>query len=340
MKALVCYSSDEFKLEEMEKPSIEARDMLIEMLYCGLCGSDIVKIFDDSFKKPDIYGHEVVGRVVETGKEVNNFSEGDIVVASHHIPCGTCHYCKHGNYTMCKKFKSTNIIPGGFCQYIKLSEDHIKNTTFTLPKDTNLLEAVFIEPLACCLRALDSISCLQGDMISVVGAGAIGTLFIQLMKHQNLRAVAIDLDDDRLLTAKKLGADYTINPNEKSARERIGAITNTGMDAAILTVTNPHTLSDALSYVRPGGEIIIFGMGIESKPISVDFNRVYKNELTIKSSYSQTPDYVARAYDIIVNRQIDVSPLISDTLPLAEFKKGLELMLDRKIYKAIYRGGF
>ncbi|UCB47141.1 MAG: alcohol dehydrogenase catalytic domain-containing protein [Spirochaetota bacterium] len=340
MKALLCYSIDDFRLEDMAKPSISDSDILIEMLYCGLCGSDIVKIFDTSFRKPAIYGHEIVGKVVEVGKKVDEFSEGDIVVASHHIPCGTCHFCKHGNYTMCDKFKSTNIVPGGFCQYIKLSSDHIENTTFTIPEDMNLLEAVFIEPLACCLRAMDSISCLEGDIVSVVGAGVIGILFVKLIKLSKLRALVIDLDDDRLSMAKKLGADYTFNPKKEFASEKIRDISPIGLDAAILTVTNPQTLSDALSYIRPGGQIVIFGMGIENKPISVDFNRIYKNELIIKSSYSQTPEYVARAYGIIVNRQIDVTPLISDAMPLADFKKGLDLMLDRKIYKAIYNGRF
>ena len=137
MKALFCYNEKDFRIEEVRKPSISDDEMLIEMINCGLCGSDITKIFDPGYKKPAIYGHEVVGEVVEAGPEVKKFKEGDIVVAAHHIPCGKCHYCRHGNHTMCDMFKETNIYPGGFCQYIRLSPVHIENTTFLLPEKSD-----------------------------------------------------------------------------------------------------------------------------------------------------------------------------------------------------------
>jgi len=193
MKALLCYNEDDFRMEEIIKPSIPDDEMLIELLYCGLCGSDIVKIFDTKGKKPAVYGYEVVGKVVEAGSRVNKFKVGDIVVAAHHILCGKCHYCRHGNHTMCAMFKETNIYPGGFCQYIRLSEDHIKNTTFLLPDGSNLLEALFVEPLACCIRAMDKIDYIKGDIFSVVGAGAIGILFIKLIKLAGLDVAVIDL---------------------------------------------------------------------------------------------------------------------------------------------------
>lgn len=177
MKALLCYNENDFRIEEVDRPSISDDDMLIELINCGLCGSDITKIFDSGDKKPAIYGHEVIGRVVETGPEVKKFKKGDIVAAAHHIPCGRCHYCRHGNHTMCGMFKRTNIYPGGFCQYIRLSSDHINNTTFKIPEGADLLEALFVEPLACCIRAMDRIPYIEGDTFSIVGAGAIGIFY-------------------------------------------------------------------------------------------------------------------------------------------------------------------
>ncbi|MES0342395.1 MAG: alcohol dehydrogenase catalytic domain-containing protein, partial [Candidatus Humimicrobiaceae bacterium] len=260
MKALLCYSEKDFRMEEIEKPDISDDEMLIELLYCGLCGSDIVRIFNTK-GKPSVYGHEVVGKVVETGARVKKFKTGDIVVAAHHIPCGKCHYCKHGNHTMCKMFKETNIYPGGFCQYIKLSPEHIKYTTFKLPEGSNLLEALFVEPLACCIRAMDRISYIEGDIFSIVGAGAIGILFLKLIKLAGLKAVLIDMDGQRLKMALELGADHAINPSEGDLLAEIKKITPIGIDSAVLTVTNKFTVMDALSYIRPGGQINIFGMG-------------------------------------------------------------------------------
>ncbi len=337
MKALLCYSEIDFRMEEIEKPSISDNEMLIELLYCGLCGSDIVRIFNTK-GKPSVYGHEVVGRVSEVGTKVKKFKTGDMVVAAHHIPCGKCHYCKHGNHTMCKMFKETNIYPGGFCQYIRLSPEHINNTTFKLPEGSNPLEALFVEPLACCIRAMDRIPYMEGDVFSIVGAGAIGILFLKLIKLAGLKAVVIDTDGQRLEMAREFGADHVINPSEADLVTEIKKITPIGIDAAVLTVTNKFTVTDALSYIRPGGQINIFGMGLDIEPISVDFNRIYKSELTIRSTYSTTPDTVVRSYDLIMkNREIDVSALLSEVLPLSDFKKGLDLMLERKIYKAFYR---
>jgi len=337
MKALFCYSEKDFRMGEIEKPGISDDEMLIELLYCGLCGSDIVKIFDTK-DKPSIYGHEVTGRVVEAGSGVKKFKTGDIVVAAHHIPCGKCHFCKHGNHTMCKMFKKTNIYPGGFCQYIRLSPEHIANTTFKLPEGSNPLEALFVEPLACCIRAMGRIPYIKGDFFSIVGAGAIGILFLKLIKLAALKAVVIDMDGQRLKMAREFGADYVINPLEADLLAEIKKITPIGVDSAVLTVTNKHTVTDAISYIRPGGQINIFGMGLDIEPIPVDFNRIYKSELTIKSTYSATPDTLVRSYDLIIrDRKIDVGPLISKVLALSDFKKGLGLMLERKIYKAFFK---
>lgn len=337
MKALLCYSDKDFRIEEIEKPAITDNEMLIEMLCCGLCGSDIIKIFDEKLKKPDVYGHEVVGKVVEVGGNIDKFKLGDIVVAAHHIPCGKCHYCKHGNHTMCKQFKETNIIPGGFSQYIMLSDKHIKNTTFKLPDGFDLLKALFIEPLACCIRAMDRIERLENDIFSVVGAGAIGVLFIQLIKLEKLKVVAIDMDQNRLELAKKIGADFVINPSDSKLFEEIKKISSIGIDSAILTFTNRYTLNDAISYIRMGGNISIFGMAEKESIIPIDFGKVYKNEITIKSSYSSTPHVLTRAYEMIISEKINVTPLISEILPLEDFKSGLDLMLSRKIYKAFYK---
>lgn len=337
MKALLCYNQNEFKLEEIDRPGILKDEMLIEMIYTGLCGSDIVKIFDPAVKKPAVFGHEVVGRVVEAGKNVTRFKSGDVVVAAHHIPCYRCHYCLHGNHSMCRHFKETNIYPGSFCQYIRLSKEHIRYTTFKIPPDSNLLEALFIEPLACCIRAVDRVTFRKDDVFSVVGTGIIGMLFVQLIKLAGGRVVAIDLDNDRLSMARFLGAEYTINPSNQNVVQEIKDITDIGVDIAILTVTNKYTLGEALKYLRDGGTVNIFGVSGKESKFEVDFERVFKREMSIISSYSATPETLKRAYDIIIGKKINLSPLISEVIPLSDFKKGLDQVLQRKIYKAVFK---
>jgi len=337
LKALFCYDQNTFKIEDVDRPCISDNDMLVEMIYTGLCGSDIIKIFDASNKKPAIYGHEFVGRVVEKGKNVSKFNAGDIVVAAHHIPCYKCHYCTRGSYSMCRHFKETNIYPGAFCQFIRLSAEHIKYTTFKFPENRDLREALFIEPLACCIRAMERVRCSKRDVFSVVGAGAIGILFVQLIKLFGCKTVTIDIDDKRLGLAKKLGAHYVINPSKSDVLASIREITEVGIDTAVLTVTNKNTLGDAISYTRDGGCINIFGASDKNSCIPVNFEKLYKREITIKSTYSATPETLKKAYDVITNKKINVSPLISEVMSLSSFKTGLDLMLSRKLYKAIFQ---
>ncbi len=336
MKALFCYSEDDFRLEEMPKPKITSDQMLVKMSYTGLCGSDVIKIFDPKDKKPRVYGHEFVGKVFEKGDNIKSFDIGDTVVAAHHIPCYECHYCLHGNHSMCRHFKETNIYPGSFAQYIRLSKEHIEKTVHKLPESQDLKEAIFIEPLSCCVRAMDRIGCLKGDYFTVVGVGAIGLLFIQLINLGGANAIAIDLDSRRLSLAKDFGADYIINPKDVDLVKEVRKITDIGADQTILTVTNNITLNNAVNYSRDGGVINIFGMANKRQPFSIDFERVYKRELTIKSHYSGTPESLKKAYDLIVKGEVKVGPLITETLDLADFKEGLDLMLDKKIYKAIF----
>ncbi len=337
MKALFCYSKDKFALEEMPRPRIKKDEILMEMVYAGLCGSDIIKIIDPTVKKPAVFGHEVVGRIVKKGEEVEGFEEGDMIVAAHHIPCFKCHYCLHGNHSMCRHFKDTNLYPGAFSQYIKLSKEHIDYITFKIQPGANLPEILFMEPLACCVRAMDRVSFLEGDIFTVVGIGIMGMLFVQLIRLMGGRVVAIDINDSRLSLARRLGAEYAINPLKCDVKEKIKEMTDIGVDIAVLSVTNSDTLGAALQYLREGGTAVIFGTSKDRSMADVNLWNLYRRELTVTSSYSATPDTLKRSYDLIAGGKLDLSPFISDVMPLEDFKKGLDLMLQNKIYKAIFK---
>jgi len=337
MKALFCYSRDKFAIEEMPRPRIKKDEILMETTYAGLCGSDIIKILDPEVKKPAVFGHEAVGRIVEKGDGVKGFEEGDMIVAAHHIPCFKCHYCLHGNHSMCRHFKDTNIYPGAFSQYVKLSKEHIDYTTFKIKPGVNLLEILFMEPLACCIRAMDRISFLKGDIFAVVGTGIMGMLFVQLIKLMGARVIAIDINDSRLSLAEKLGAEHTINPLKCSVEEKIKEITGIGADIAVLSVANGNTLGEALNYLREGGTAVIFGTSKDKNMVEVNLWNLYRRELTVTSSYSADPDTLKRSYDLIAGGKLDLSPFISEVMPLEDFKKGLDLMLQNKAYKAIFK---
>ncbi|HEU5320873.1 MAG TPA: alcohol dehydrogenase catalytic domain-containing protein, partial [Methylomirabilota bacterium] len=121
---------------------------------CGLCGSDIAKILGPATPIPTVFGHEVVGEVIEAGPGVAAPAVGDRVVVAHHVPCGNCHYCRRGSHSMCPGFKASNLDPGGFAEYVRVPAPNVTHATFVLPAHVGDQAASFVEPLACCRRAL------------------------------------------------------------------------------------------------------------------------------------------------------------------------------------------
>ena len=119
---------------------------IVKVLGCGLCGSDIVKLTQGLAKNGTVLGHEIVAIIVEIDSDTN-FKKDDVIVTSHHIPCGKCEYCKNGNVSMCRHFKETNIRPGGFCELVYVSEEHLKNVAYLKPENLKNDEAAFYEPL-------------------------------------------------------------------------------------------------------------------------------------------------------------------------------------------------
>ena len=131
----------------------ERKGAILKVLGCGLCGSDIIKLVNKSVKDGTVLGHEIVGKIVEINSSTD-FVEDDVIVTSHHIPCGKCEYCKNGNVSMCRYFKKTNIFPGGFSEYVYVSDEHLAKVAYLKPKNLSEDESAFYEPLACCIRAV------------------------------------------------------------------------------------------------------------------------------------------------------------------------------------------
>ena len=181
MKAVIYYSFDDIRLENRHIPSISDSELLVRVHGCGLCGSDIIKIVQQA-PPPVVLGHELSGTIVERGKAVSNFEVGQRVIVAHHVPCGECHYCKHQNYSMCAEFKTSNIDPCGFAEYIRVPAQHVQQTTLLLPESLNAEEGSFVEPLACCVRAVRRTPLLAEDSVVVMGLGSVGLLMIQAVK--------------------------------------------------------------------------------------------------------------------------------------------------------------
>ncbi len=261
MNALIYHSYDDIRLEKSPIPTITSQELLVKVHGCGLCGSDILKIVQQA-PPPVKLGHELTGTIVERGNGVTAFEVGQRVIVAHHVPCGACHYCRHGNYSMCATFKSSNIDPCGFADYIRVPAEHVRHTTLTLPDSLSAEEGSFTEPLACCIRAVKRTPLMDGDSVIVVGLGSIGLLMVQAIKafgmdtNRHIQVFGVDLFPERLQLACNLGADaaWLAPADEQGLRTLLAAYTEgRGADAAIITVAGTRPFMQAVAAVRKGG---------------------------------------------------------------------------------------
>ena len=329
MKHLLCTKTGHVEIAEVAKPVAGTGELLVRMAACGICGTDLMKVYDPSTPKPVQLGHEIVGTVVGTGKRVG---------VAHHAPDVASHYTQRGSATQDPQFKASNISPGGFAEFIRVPADLVPHTVIAIPDHVPDMRAVFMEPLACCLRALERVPVQAGDTVAVVGVGAIGLLFVPLMKHAGAQVVASDVREDRLLLARQWGAAETSLASSGDLPARAKALSNNrGADVVILTTTNAATLRLALDTVRDGGTIIPFGV----KPgpdIAFDFWQIYRREISVVSSYSATPRGLARAMELLSGQGFALESLISHQFTLDDAGQGFELLHDAKASKVVVLG--
>lgn len=295
---------------------------IVKVLGCGLCGSDIVKFVHKISKNGTVLGHEIVAEIVEIDSDTD-FKIGDEIVTSHHIPCGECVYCKHGNVSMCEHFKSTNIRPGGFSEYVYLSEEHLKNVAHLKPENLSDIEASFYEPLGCIVRAVKRASLLQGDKALVVGLGSIGILTAQALKAYGYDVLGCDLLKERIELLKSFGIEACDVRELDDDYKADGIFMTSGADKAIGT---------ALKYVRNGGKILVFS-STPSDLSAYPNNEIYYRELTIMGSYSPAPVDLKDSLALLKDGKVKVKG-ISTVYNLDDIQNAFDDTMTNKIMKA------
>ncbi len=299
----------------------DRKGAIVKVLGCGLCGSDIVKLKQHLVKNGTVLGHEIVAKIVEINSETN-FKKEDIIITSHHIPCGKCEYCKNGNVSMCRHFKETNIKPGGFSELVYVSEEHLKNVAYLKPENLSNEEAAFYEPLACCIRAVKRAKLRENSTALVIGLGSIGILMAQALRAFGMNVIGCDLIASRIELLKNLGIE-AFNVLEMCDSIKVdGVFMTSGSDKAIET---------ALKYVRDGGKILVFS----STPQNFGYanNEIYYRELTILGSYSPSPEDLKDSLELLKEKKVKVKNISTD-YPLEKIQKAINDTLDNKILKA------
>jgi len=313
------------EVSEVPVPEIGAGELLVEMKACGLCGTDIEKARGEYTAALPILGHEAVGVVASVGEGVVNIREGDRVFAHHHVPCKECYYCIHGNQTACEKFRSSNIHPGGFSEFFRVPRWNVsKGGILSLPTFLGFEEASLVEPVGCCVRALDRCNVKEDDTVLVVGAGPVGILHSILLLSRGAEVIISDVSEPRLQFAKSKVECVIDAGKQDVAREVRERTAGRGADLVIVASGSPKTVLQALKSVRRGGRLCLFGIPAKGSVLDYDLSDVYNSEVSLMPSYGASDAEIATALSLIAADSEKFRAVITHTFPIVEFAKGVE----------------
>lgn len=334
---MLCVAYDKktkLKTVEIPQPQINEDEVLVKVDVCGVCGSDLVKIKNNLVKEGTVLGHEVVGTIVEVGNLVRKWSPSQKVVVAHHVPCLNCYFCKSGNFSMCTQFKNTNLTPGGFSEYIKLSRVHLDQTTFLIPKGTvSDHEIALTEPLACCLRAVMRAKVSTTNSVLICGLGSIGIMLGKLCIERGAHTFGLDLLEERITKSKDMLAihDGYLADSPELTNWILSKTEGRGVDIIFLASGSNKSLNSAINLVRLGGKIVVFSS--ITKEEGFFNNEIYYRELSIVGSYSPSPITLKEAYQLIITGKIKLKELITDIVLLKDLPKHIDKCFKNKTLK-------
>jgi L-iditol 2-dehydrogenase len=326
MKVARWYNNQDIRIEEIPRPTPGPQDILIKVISCGICGSDIVEWYRLP-RAPLIPGHEIGGIVVETGLSVTDYLPGDRVFVAPKVPCLKCDYCQKGYYPLCTEVKER--LPGGFAEYILVPGALVANGMRRLSDQITYDQSTFIEPLACVVRAQRLAGIQAGQTVLVFGCGMSGLLHIKLAKAKNCKIIATDITRKKLEYARKFGADILINADE-NVPEALVARNRKQVDVVILCTSALPAVEQAWQCVDKGGTVVFFAVPDPDKKVEIPINYFWMREVRILTSYYCGPPDINEAFSLIESRAVIVDDLITHKLPLREIAKGFQLVIEGK----------
>ena len=320
MKALVLEAYKKFNFKDVANPVITDDEVLVEVKSVGICGSDVHGVDGSTGRRipPLIMGHEASGQIISTGKNVNGWQPGDRVTFDSTIYKLDDWYTLNGHYNLsdnrmvlgvsCNEFKRD----GAFAQYVAVPA-HILHR---IPNNVSFDQAALVEPVAVALHAVNLSGVKLNDTAVVFGAGMIGLFIIQLLKQAGCNVIAVDILQEKLVMAKKAGADVILNSQTEELHTEILKLTkNRGADFAFEAIGISATINLAIGSLRKGATLIL--VGNLSPSIEFPLQKVVTGEITIKGSCAINGEYPA-VLELISKGKIDVDSMISTIVPLSE----------------------
>lgn len=340
MPAVVCRGPQDYRLEERAVPLPGVEEVLIAVKSVGICASDLKcyqgapMFWGDSHREgycqpPVVPGHEFIGEVVALGEGAGakyGLAVGDVAISEQIVPCWSCRYCKRGQYWMCQQHDVYGFRQNAFGAMTEYMLFPRQALNYKVPASIPLQHAVFIEPLACAIHAVQRAEIQFEDVVVVAGAGPLGLGMIAAarLKHPRL-LIALDLDDNRLDVAKACGADIVLNPQREDVVDTVRALTDGyGCDAYIEATGHPAAVEQGLHMICKLGTFVEFS--VMREPVTTDWTIIGDSkELNIHGAHL-SPYCYPIAIDMLQRGLLPMEKIITHQLPLASFQEGFDLV--------------
>ena len=336
MKALVKFGKGEndIELREIPEPVPQANEVKVKVEATGICGTDLYGY--SALKPPVVLGHETAGIVVEVGEEVKNVKVGDrVTTETTAYICGQCKFCQSKDYNLCVHRKGLgSAVNGAFAEYFVIREKSIHQ----IPLRIDFNSASLFEPLSCAVHAVvEQANLLPHEAVLVLGPGPLGLLTAQIAKSLGAKVIicGIEGDEKRLSIAKKFGIDHIFIIKKKDIKNHLSKlIVGYGVDVVFECSGSVEAVEYGLNLIRKGGRYI--QQGIIQQPIQLRFDQIlFDKELSIIGSRTQKPSSWDKAINLVNEGKVNLKELVSDVLPLSNWKEGFRRAKQKKSIKIV-----
>ncbi len=321
MQAVVFPAPETVVVEQVPDPTCGPDEIIVQVTATGICGTDL-HIYRNEYMSdfPLTPGHEFAGTVAEVGRNVSGFTVGERVTVDPNLYCNECYFCRNQHNNHCLNWQGIGITrPGSFAQYLAAPA----KACYKVPDTLSDSQAAFIEPLSCVVHALNRLRVWPGDEVLIFGAGPMGLVLVQALRHSGAsQVVVVEKQPDRLALANRLGATATVaaGPGQAKALRELAPY---GFAVVIDATGVPAVVEQAFNYLKPRGQYLQFGVTPKDATVQISPYDIFQRDWTIIGSFALCYTFQP-AVAWLANGVIDVAPLISHTMPLADFPAALQ----------------
>jgi L-iditol 2-dehydrogenase len=320
----------EIEIQKSSPPEPGDGELLVRIKAALTCGTDLKAYLrgHSLIPMPGPFGHEFSGIVAAKGKGAGRFKVGDAIMSVHSAPCRQCSFCHRGLFNLCENLMSSKVL-GAFSEYILIPKHVVRQNVFIKPQGLSFKEAAFLEPLSCVVHSIESLDITPASTVLIIGAGPIGLLHLMLAKNKGAKVMITALETERLLIARKLGADAAFHPHE--AKTSVFDLTS-GMGAEYVfeCTGQPAVWESSVDYVSKGGTVVLFGGCKSGTKVTFSADRLHYDEITMKGVFHFRPGDVRKAFALLRDRKVNVKKLITGTCSLKEVASVFPLLAKGK----------